>query len=196
MGVRNQGWERWGMEGWDIWTIYRRQAICIFIMQTVELRYSDEESLDQNATESTGPQIHFCFSYRRLWFQSQCENAEIKLIGMVSILDEPINHEIEYLGEPAAPIFSFLLSFCCMGNLHTSRKYFPSRGNIKYLLSFVSSFQFDYLRTLLMLDWGGVYSPCLEASSPWTCIKCAEVMLLPVLGILQEEKTSPTESVN
>lgn len=36
------------MEGWDIWTIYRRQAICIFIMQTVELRYSDEESLDQN----------------------------------------------------------------------------------------------------------------------------------------------------
>lgn len=36
------------MEGWDIWTTYSRQPICIFIMQTVKLRYSDDESLDQN----------------------------------------------------------------------------------------------------------------------------------------------------
>lgn len=78
---------------------------------------------------------------------------------MVSILDEPINHEIEHLGEPAAPIVSFPLSFRCTGNVHTSRKYLPSRGNRKYLLSFVRSSQFDYLRIGLGMC---VYSPGLE----------------------------------
>lgn len=81
---------------------------------------------------------------------------------MVSILDEPINHEIEHLGEPAAAIFSFLLSFCCMTNLHTSRKISSLSRECKIsAIIFVSSSQSDYLRTLLMLDWGGVYSHCL-----------------------------------
>lgn len=124
----------------------------------------------KNAPKSTGPHIHFYYCYKWRWFPIRRENVEIKLIGMVSILDEPINHEIEHLGEPAAPIVSFPLSFCCMGNVHTSRKYLPSRGNRKDLLSFVRTSQFDYLR----IGLGRCVQPwSWEASSSWTCIRCS-----------------------